>query len=353
MDLTAIMKAAVQHEASDIHLVPGRPPILRLTGEMRPLNMDTLTGDTVQQLVFPLLLDDQVAQFKSDKELDASIEVAGIGRFRINILEQIDGVGAVLRVISPVIPTPEELGLEHVLIDLTGLPRGLILATGPTGCGKSTTLASMINAINKTRRKHILTIEDPIEYVYPKATAVVTQRAVGIHSHSFGESVKHALRQDPDIILLGEMRDLETVGAALTLAETGHLVFATMHTADTAQTVERMIDVFPTHQQDQVRLQISLILKAVVCQQLLPRADKKGMVAAREIMVVNNAIANHIRQGGTHEIYAAIEVGGQWGMKTLEKDLSRLVMDDQIVYETALGRANKPDLVHARPSRRH
>ncbi|MEE8142265.1 MAG: type IV pilus twitching motility protein PilT, partial [Planctomycetota bacterium] len=238
---------------------------------------------------------------------------------------------------------PEQIGLDSTIIGLTNLPRGMVLVTGPTGSGKSTTLASLINIINKERKDHILTIEDPIEYIYPKLNCVVTQREIGSHSRSFGESLKRALRQDPDVILIGELRDLETISAALTLAETGHLVFGTLHTTDAAQTVDRIIDVFPPFQQQQVRTQLAGTLQAVICQQLLPQASGKGRVAAREILIVNSAVANLIREGKTHQIYSAIEMGGKFGMKSLDKDLAALVNSGAIDHEAAIAKASYPE----------
>lgn len=345
MDIMEILQAAVKYGASDIHIVPERPPILRINGEMRPLNTPALNREATQRIIFGALSEKLIEKFKLEGELDTSISAETIGRFRVNVLEQKDGLGAVLRVIPTEIPEPEKVGLDDILINLTKIPRGLILVTGPTGSGKSTTLASMINLINKERKEHILTIEDPIEYVYPKLNCVVTQREVGSHSNSFQESLKRAMRQDPDIVLIGEMRDLETIGAALTMAETGHMVFATLHTTDAAQTVDRIIDVFPPFQQQQVRTQLSVTLRAVICQQLLPVADGKGRVAAREIMIVNPAISNLIREGKTHQIYNAIEVGSKVGMKSLDKDLANLVKTGKVTFEAAVAKANNPKMV--------
>jgi twitching motility protein PilT len=344
MDLNEILKAAVQHGASDVHIVPWRPPTLRIDGKMRALSVDPLGPDDTQKLIFDALREDLVERFERDGELDTSYEM-GDARFRLNVLEQNDGYGAVLRVIPTEIPTPEFLGLDAVILELTKLPRGIVLVTGPTGSGKSTTLASMINIINAERHGHILTIEDPIEYIYPKLGCVVTQREIGTHSHSFQASLKRAMRQDPDVILVGEMRDLETIGAALTLAETGHLVFSTLHTTDAAQTVDRIIDVFPPHQQQQVRAQLAGTLKAVISQQLLPRASGQGRIAAREVLIVNAAVANLIRDGKTHQIYSAIEVGGKVGMRTLDKDLARLVQEGLVTVDAAVAKASSPSAV--------
>jgi twitching motility protein PilT len=345
MDIMDILHAAVKFGASDIHIVPERPPFLRINGQMRSINVDSMSKDDTQRTIFSVLSEKLIEKFKLEGELDTSVSAEGIGRFRLNVLEQKDGIGAVLRVIPTDIPSPEEVGLDDILIELTHTPRGLILVTGPTGSGKSTTLASMVNLINQERREHILTIEDPIEYVYPKLNCVVTQREIGSHSNNFKESLKRAMRQDPDIVLIGEMRDLETIGAALTLAETGHLVFATLHTTDAAQTVDRIIDVFPPFQQQQVRTQLSVVLRAVVCQQLMPLADGKGRVAARELMIVTPAIANLIREGKTHQIYNAIEIGAKAGMKSLDKDLAMLAKKGTITFESAITKANNPELV--------
>ncbi|MBN2407163.1 MAG: type IV pilus twitching motility protein PilT [Elusimicrobia bacterium] len=345
MDIKEILQAAVKYNASDIHIVPGRPPMLRINGQIRSLNTDKLSSDDTQRIIFGALSEKLVDKFKKENELDTSLSAEGIGRFRVNVLEQKDGIGAVLRVIPSKIPTPQDVGLDQILIDLTHTPRGMILVTGPTGSGKSTTLASMVNLINTERKEHILTIEDPIEYVYPKLNCVVTQREIGSHSINFNESLKRAMRQDPDIVLIGEMRDLETIGAALTLSETGHLVFGTLHTTDAAQTVDRIIDVFPPFQQQQVRTQLSVVLRAVICQQLIPKADGQGRVAAREVMIVNPAISNLIREGKTHQIYNAIEVGSKVGMKSLDKNLAELVAKKVVTFDAAITKANNPNML--------
>ncbi len=345
MELTEILQAAVKHGASDVHIVPGRPPFLRINGTMRSLSVEPFSKEDTERMILGALREELVEKFRRETELDTSFQADGTGRFRLNVLQQKDGLGAVLRVIPTEIPEPEEIGLDETLLALTDLPRGIVLVTGPTGSGKSTTLASMINLINKNRKEHILTIEDPIEYMYPNLNCVVTQREIGTHSHSFKDSLKRALRQDPDVVLVGEMRDLETISAALTLAETGHLVFSTLHTTDAAQTVDRIIDVFPPFQQQQVRVQLAGTLKAVVCQQLLPLATGKGRAAAREVLIVNSAVANLIREGKTHQIYSAIEVGAKFGMRSLDKDLARLVQEGTIDPEAAAGKANDPDAI--------
>ena len=344
MELNEILKAAVKHGASDVHLVPSRPPYLRINGKLRGLKAEPISSDEVERLLFGSLREELVERFHRDGDLDTSY-VVDETRFRLNILKQNDGYGAVFRVITTEIPTPESLGLDDVIMNLTKLPRGIVLVTGPTGSGKSTTLASMLNVINEDRREHILTIEDPIEYIYPKLKCVVTQREIGTHSTSFQESLRRAMRQDPDVILVGEMRDLETISAALTLAETGHLVFSTLHTTDAPQTVDRVIDVFPPHQQQQVRTQLAGTLKAVISQQLLPRASGDGRIAAREILIVDSAVSNLIREGKTHQIYSAIEVGGKLGMRTLDKDLRHLVAEGMITLDAAIAKASRPDAV--------
>ncbi|HPA17806.1 MAG TPA: type IV pilus twitching motility protein PilT [Verrucomicrobiae bacterium] len=344
LEMQELLSSSVKFGASDIHIVPLRPPLFRINGDMLESESSILTPEDTQRIIFAALPKKLVERFEAENELDASIEAEGVGaRFRINVHRQKDGVGAVLRVIPSAIPTAEEIGLEPQLVKLTEAPRGLILVTGPTGSGKSTTLACLINIINQGRREHILTIEDPIEYVYPKGTCVITQREIGPHSSSFAHALKRALRQDPDIILIGEMRDLETIGVALTLAETGHLVFGTLHTTDAPQTIDRIIDVFPPYQQQQVRTQLSVTLRAVACQQLLPRASGDGRVAAREIMIVSPAIANLIREGKTHQIYSAIETGGRGGMKSLDRDLADLVRKKVVTLEVAAAKANDPE----------
>ncbi len=345
MDIKEILAAAVKHGASDIHIVPGRKPFLRINGEMRNINAPPLSPQQTEQMALGMLPERLVDRFKKEGELDTSISVSGLGRFRVNLMEQKDGLAAVLRVIPSQIPQPQEIGLDETLLKLTRTPRGMIVVTGPTGSGKSTTLASMINSINSTRRLNILTIEDPIEYVYPRSKSVVTQREIGSHSQSFSEALRRAMRQDPDIILVGEMRDLETIAAALTLAETGHLVFGTLHTTDAAQSVDRIIDVFPSYQQQQVRTQLSVVLKAVICQQLLPLSSGPGRIAAREIMLVNPAISNLIREGKTHQIYNAIELGGRAGMKSLDKNLVELASSGKITKEAALSKSNNLKMV--------
>jgi twitching motility protein PilT len=282
--------------------------------------------------------------------LDCSFTLPQIARFRVNVLITRQGIEGVLRVINSVAPAMKDLDFTQAMEDLAKLPRGLVLVTGPTGSGKSTTLAALINVINETRKEHILTIEDPIEYVYESKQCIVRQREVGTSTQSFGNALKAALREDPDIILVGEMRDLETISLAITASETGHLVFATLHTTDAPQTIDRIIDVFPAHQQEQVRVQLSVTLKAVICQTLLPVIDGKGRLAAREIMIVTPAISNLIREGKTHMIYNAIETGGKFGMMTLDKSLEQLVKSKRVKLEDAMAKANDPEKIRSAAS---
>lgn len=346
MEMTDILKTAVQRGASDIHMVIGRPPMLRLRGSVTPIDeYPVLTADESKRLIYSILNDEQKKKFEATMELDCSFAIPEVSRFRVNVLLQKNGVEAVLRIISSKIPTAQELALTPSILQFAELPRGLVLVTGPTGSGKSTTLACLLNLINQKRREHILTIEDPIEFVYESQNCIVRQREVGEQTKSFTNALKTALRQDPDIVLIGEMRDLETISAALTIAETGHLAFGTLHTTDAAQTVDRIIDVFPPHQQQQVRVQLSVTLKGVVSQTLLPRSDGAGRVAAREIMVVTPAISNLIREGKTHQIYSAIETGGKFGMVSLDRALVQLVQEGTVSQEDAITKAHNPEYV--------
>ncbi|MBI4395552.1 MAG: type IV pilus twitching motility protein PilT [Elusimicrobia bacterium] len=344
MEFIDILRLAVKQGASDIHLVIGKSPMVRINGEMMELpGFQILTAEESKRLIYSILYDEQKQRFEEGLELDCSFTVASLARFRVNVLMQKNGVEAVLRIISSKIPEPESLRLPPAVLDFAQLPRGLVLVTGPTGSGKSTTLACLIDIINSTRREHILTIEDPIEFVYEPKKCIVRQREIGQSTRSFNEALKHALRQDPDVILVGEMRDLETISLAITASETGHLCFATLHTTDAAQTVDRIIDVFPPHQQQQVRVQLSTVLKGVVCQTLLPMREAGGRVAARELMVVTPAIANLIREGKTHMIYNAIETGAKFGMFPLDRSLADLVNDGLVSFEDAVSKSSDPE----------
>jgi twitching motility protein PilT len=349
MDIIDILRAAVGLKASDIHICIGKPPMVRISGAITELaGQPVITAEESKRLIYSLLHDDQVRRFEENLELDSSLETPGVGRFRMNVLLQKNGVEAVLRIISAMIPDPKSLGITDAILELTKLPRGLILVTGPTGSGKSTTLACLLDIINKTRPEHILTIEDPIEYVFESERSLVRQRELGTNTHSFQNALKHAMRQDPDIIFIGEMRDLETISLAITAAETGHLVFATLHTQDAPQTVDRMVDVFPAHQQQLVRTQLAKTLKAVVCQILLPLKDGRGRVAAREVMVVTHAVGSLIREGKTHMIYNAIETGSRFGMVTMDSSLAELIKRGLVEPEIALSKAQNPEQVRMR-----
>jgi twitching motility protein PilT len=344
-ELTDVLKATAQAGASDLHLVVGKPPMVRLQGLVRPLpNLMPVSAEEAEKMVYSVLSDAQKARFEERWELDGSIAVPGAGRFRLNVFRQKNGIGAVMRVISSKIPTAQEIGLMPSIVNLIDLPRGLVLVTGPTGSGKSTTLACLIELINQKHQKKILTVEDPIEFTYEDKQSVILQREVGQSTKSFADALRHAMRQDPDVILIGEMRDLESIQLAISAAETGHLCFATLHTHDAATTVDRIIDVFPSHQQQQVRVQLSTVLQGVVCQQLLPRAGG-GRVAAREFMRVTTGIANLIREGKTHQIYGAVEAGAKHGMITMDQYLAFLVKQNLIPLEEACAVAHEAETV--------
>ncbi len=340
--LDQILVAMVEAGASDLHLTVGAPPTVRLSGELRPLpGFDTpLDGESLRRSLFSVLTQRHREKFEQDLELDLSYSVPGHARFRVNLYQQRESIGAAFRVIPYEIKPLEQLGMPPVVSNFAGLPRGMVLVTGPTGSGKSTTLASIIDLANRTRAEHIMTVEDPIEFLHRHKKALINQREVGEDTHSFAAALKHVLRQDPDIILVGEMRDLETIQVALTAAETGHLVFATLHTQDAAQTIDRIIDVFPSHQQAQVRTQLAGALQAVVSQSLCKRADAPGRVVATEVMVATPAIRNLIREGKTHQVYSAMQAGAQQGMHTMDQHLAELVKIGKITYEVGLEKAH-------------
>jgi twitching motility protein PilT len=348
MEMIDILKTAVDTGASDIHIYIGKPPMVRINGKVMPMQgyeEQELTPEESKRLVYSILYEDQIQRFEENMELDSSFDIPKLSRFRVNVLVQKNGVEAVLRLISSQIPKPEELGLTKAIMGLTKLPRGLVLVTGPTGSGKSTTLAAMLDVINQDRSEHILTIEDPIEYVYESKACIVRQREVGTNTLSFNNALRSALRQDPDVILVGEMRDLETISLAISAAETGHLVFGTLHTQDAPQTIDRIVDVFPTHQQEQVRTQLATALKGVICQQLLPKSGGRGRIAAREIMIITAAIANLIREGKTHMIYSSVETGAQYGMINMDSHLAQLVREKKISLADALSKAHNQQQV--------
>jgi len=304
-----------------------------------------LNGSQVRQMVYSIITQKQREKFENDLELDASYSLPGKSRFRLNVFLQRDSVGAVMRVIPYEIVEFDRLGIPESVKWFAGLPRGLILVTGPTGSGKSTTMASLIDIINREKALHIMTVEDPIEFLHRHKRSLVNQREVGEDTHSFASALKHVLRQDPDVILVGEMRDLETISTALTAAETGHLVFATLHTQDAPQSIDRVIDVFPSHQQQQIRVQIASSLQGIVTQQLLPTIDGGGRVAACEVLVATPAIRNLIREGKVHQIYSMLQAGGKHGMVTMDQSLAKLVLSGRISIETAVERCgNESDV---------
>jgi twitching motility protein PilT len=336
--LDDLLREACEKGSSDIHITVGLPPTVRLDGSLVPLNYQPLTPGQTQRLVYDILTNDQIQVFESTHELDFSYGVRHIGRFRVNVYKQRGSVGVAMRSIAAKIPSFEELGLPSVLHDLNRKHSGLVLVTGPTGSGKSTTIACMIDAINCERPLHIMTIEDPIEYLHRHKRAMINQRELHQDTDSFSNALRAVLREDPDVVLIGEMRDLETIAAALTLAETGHLVFGTLHTRSAPQTVDRVIDVFPPHQQDQIRVLLSNTIEGIVAQQLVPRIGG-GRVAAIEVMIATSAIRNLIREGKTFQIYSALETGAQFGMQTMDKTLATLHMTGKITYEEAVARA--------------
>jgi twitching motility protein PilT len=351
-NLYELLQTMIEKGASDLHLTTGSPPQLRVSGHLSPLDQSPLTAADTKQLVYSVLTDAQKHRFEEENELDFSFGLKGLSRFRGNIFIQRGAVAAAIRTIPFKISTFEELGLPQVVSDLVKKPRGLILVTGPTGSGKSTTLASMIDRINSDRHDHIVTIEDPIEFLHPHKKSVVNQREVTADTKSFKAALKYILRQDPDVVLIGEMRDLETIEAALTISETGHLTFATLHTNSCAQTMNRIIDVFPPHQQSQVRAQLSFVLEGVLSQQLIPKASGQGRVMAMEIMVPNAAIRNLIREDKVHQIYSAMQTGqGKFGMQTMNQSLYDLYMKRQITYDEAIGRSSQVDELVAMISR--
>ena len=343
-NLHQLLRAMIEKGASDMHITTGSPPLLRIDGSIVPLKTPPLSPIETKQLCYSVLTEEQKISFEKHKELDLSFGVKNLSRFRANIFLQRGAVSGAFRSIPFKILSFEELGLPPVVTELAQRPRGLILVTGPTGSGKSTTLASIIDKINTDTRQHIMTVEDPIEYLHPHKRSIVNQREVGSDTATFKEALKYVLRQDPDVVLVGEMRDLETIEAALTIAETGHLVFATLHTNSAVQSINRIIDVFPPHQQAQVRAQLSFVLEGVISQLLLPRAGSPGRVLAMEVLVPNAAIRNLIREDKVHQIYSSMQVGQiKHGMQTLNQSLAALYNKRLITLEEAYGRSNEVD----------
>ncbi len=332
-DIRELLGYSVEQKASDLHLSAGSPIMLRVCGRMQPLNKELLDNEIIEMFINQILSESQKVELQKTREIDFSLEFSGLGRFRVNVFYQRQGLAAVFRIIPTKIPDMEEIGLPRIIKEVINLDYGLILVTGPTGSGKSTTLAAMIDFLNSNKEGHIITIEDPIEYIHHSKKCVVNQRELGTNAHSFSIALRSALRQDPDYILVGEMRDLETISLALTAAETGHLVFATLHTSSAAKTITRIIDIFPAGQKNQIRLQLSESLQAVIAQRLYPRRDSSGRVAAFEIMIATQSVRNLIREEKVHQIESVIQTGRQFGMQNLEQSKRRLVSEGKLSPE--------------------
>jgi twitching motility protein PilT len=345
MDVMQLLEFAVKQGASDVHLSAGEPPMMRVHGNMKKLNIPPVSAEQSHKMIFDIMNDNQQKKFTEDLESDFSIELpGGTSRFRVNVFVQRRGESAVFRQIPTEILTFDDLGLPPVLKEVSKASKGLVLVTGPTGSGKSTTLAAMVDAVNKEDFGHILTIEDPVEFVHQSQNCLVSQREVGPDTKSFARALRGALRQDPDIILVGEMRDLETISLALTAAETGHLVFGTLHTSSAPKTIDRIIDVFPAEEQGQIRAGLSESLRAVIAQALLKKADGKGRVAALEIMIGIPAVRNLIREAKIHQIPSIMQTGSQYGMQTMDQMLVELVMKKVVTMEEAMTKTANPDL---------
>jgi len=348
--LDSLLEELVQREGSDIHLRAGEPPIFRVHGDLVKSEMPPLSREAVAELAYEMMSGDKLERLGRGEEVDVGYEVAGLARFRVNAYWERGWISAAVRLIPLRVRTIDELGLPPILKDLALLPRGLVLVTGPTGSGKSTTLAAMVDHLNEQRPVHIVTIEDPIEYSHTDKLASVSQREVGIDTHTFAEGLRHVMRQNPDVILVGEMRDLETIQLTITAAELGHLVLSTVHTTDSAQTVDRIVDVFEPQRQQQIRTQLALTLQAVISQALVPRVDRTGRVAAFEIMITTPAVRNLIRQRQTHQIYTAIESGSEYGMQLMDMHLIDYCRRGIISYDQALSRSLNPRDFRARAS---
>jgi twitching motility protein PilT len=344
LDLHSVLELCLDRGASDLHLTNGLPPMLRIDGDVSPIEGFAAMGpEDLQRVVYGMLSQKQREKFEENLELDLSYALPGKARFRVNVYQQRGVHGAAFRLVPYMIRSVEDLGLPTVIENFADLPRGLIVVTGPTGSGKSTTLAALVDVINRERAVHIMTVEDPIEVLHAHKKAIVNQREVGSDTHGFAEALKHVLRQAPDVLLVGVMRDLETISMAVTAAETGHLVFATLHTQDAAQTVDRMIDVFPPHQQQQVRVQLAGSLQGVVAQQLLKKADGIGRAVAAEVLVVTPAVRNLVREGKTHQLYSVMQAGGQFSMQTMDAALAELVRHGEISFEMGKERCHNAD----------
>ncbi|MFN2544992.1 MAG: type IV pilus twitching motility protein PilT [Actinomycetota bacterium] len=339
-----LLDLVLEKGASDLHLTAGAPPVIRHLGKLNRLGeYPVFTPRTLQAMVYGIISQRQRERLEQELELDFSYSVPGKARFRVNVYFQRDSIGAAFRLIPFETKPVGQLGLPAVVEDLARLPRGFVVVTGPTGSGKSTTLASLVDVVNSERSCHIMTVEDPIEFLHRHKRSVVNQREVGSDTHSFSEALRHVLRQDPDVILVGEMRDLETIQTAITAAETGHLVFATLHTQSAPQTIDRIIDVFPPHQQQQIRVQLATTLQGVVTQQLLPASDGETRVVVPEVLVATAAVRNLIREGKGHQIYSVMQAGGRYGMRTMDASLADLVKQGKLHQQTALEHCHDPD----------
>jgi twitching motility protein PilT len=342
IELTTILKVATEKNATDIHLQVGLPPVLRIQKKLVALGTEKLSPERVEELVFPIMNDHQKMLFKQNMEYDFSYGVKGLARFRINVFRQRETVAVAMRKIPYEVPPLDSLGVPPAVMDFPKLNRGFVLVTGPTGHGKSTTLAAIIDRINQERQMHIVTLEDPIEYLFQHKQSIVVQRELGTDTQSFSNALRSCLREDPDVILVGEMRDFDTIGAALTAAETGHLVFATLHTNSAAQTIDRIVDVFPPHQQQQIKIQLANVLSAVVTQQLLVRKNGDGLVLAAEVLLATPAIRNLIREGKTFQIQSVLQTNTAMGMMTMDQSLKTLCERGAISYEDAIEHAFDP-----------
>jgi twitching motility protein PilT len=341
LDFAEVLLEVISRRASDLHITAGAPPMVRVRGRLAPIDgFPVLTPTDTREIVYSILSNAQRQKFENNWQLDFAYQIPGTARFRVNAYFQRSAIGAAFRLIPFEVVPFESLGLPKVVSGFADKPRGLVLVTGPTGSGKSTTLASLIDLINASREEHIMTIEDPIEFLHQHKKCIVNQRELGSDAPSFSDALKAALRQDPDVILVGEMRDLETIGTAITAAETGHLVFATLHTQDTPQTVDRIIDVFPPEQQAQIRAQLSVCLQGIMTQMLLPTADGAGRCVAAEILVPTPAVRNLIREGKSHQIYSVLQTGGSHGMQTMDAALSQLLRSGKVTRQLAESRAH-------------
>ncbi|HRC85988.1 MAG TPA: type IV pilus twitching motility protein PilT [Thermoanaerobaculia bacterium] len=344
LTLSQLLKETVDQGASDLHITAASPPQIRVDGTLRPLNYPAMNPTETKQIAYSILTDHQKHRLEEDLEIDFSFGIKGLARFRSNVFHQRGAIAAVFRRIPFEIRGFRELGLPPVIEKMCEKPRGLVLVTGPTGSGKSTTLAAMLDKVNRERHEHIVTIEDPIEYLHPHKKCVVNQRELGADTLSFANALRSALREDPDVVLIGEMRDFETVEAALRIAETGHLTFATLHTNSAAQTINRIVDIFPAHQQGQIRVQLSFVLEGIICQSLLPRAAGRGRALSLEVLVPNSAIRNLIREDKIHQIYGMMQTGqAKYGMITFNQSLASLYFKRLISLQTAIARSSFPD----------